>query len=321
MRLVKHRGKFTAVIDGKRYSTGLDAKRENRDAAERKAHEIEQTLNVAFSDTVEDIVTAYLKDKKGVVIDHERLTYAWKALKPHFGKMSPQMITRETCRKYAADRKVAPATVNKELRTLRAALRWHDKFTPATIEMLPSTPPRDRWLTREEFRRLLDAAGSPHVRVFLNLAIATAARKEAILDLRWDKDVVGVGYVDFERGEIDMGRRHNGKKRARVPMTNSVRAVLEEARKAALTPYVVEFGDGRIQNIRKGVQNAVARAGLTDVHIHDLRHTAAVWMCERGVPLEMISAYLGHSDIRVTQQVYARHQPDHLKDAASALEL
>ena len=42
---------------------------------------------------------------------------------------------------------------------------------------------------------------------------------------------------------------------------------------------------------------------------------------EAGVPMEQISAYLGHDDIRVTEKVYARFSPGFLRGAAGALEL
>jgi integrase len=54
---------------------------------------------------------------------------------------------------------------------------------------------------------------------------------------------------------------------------------------------------------------------------HDLRHTAAVWMAADGVSMGKIAQYLGHSDSRITEKVYARFAPEHLRDAASALEL
>jgi integrase len=50
-----------------------------------------------------------------------------------------------------------------------------------------------------------------------------------------------------------------------------------------------------------------------------LRHTAAVWMAEAGIPMAEIAQYLGHSDDRITSRVYARYGPDHLRKAAAAI--
>lgn len=326
MRLTKHRGKWAVRIeDGRKFSTGLDATAENRALAERKASEVVASLiHASEQSTVDEVMRLYLADKKHAVVDPERIENAWKALRPMFADMAPERISRDVCRVYHRKRLgdgVQPGTINKELGVLRAALRHASPQTPAVIELLPAPAPRDRWLSREEFSKLLHAAAkTPHLTLFLHLAIATAARKEAILDLRWNKAAVGPGYVDLEAGIINMGVKHNGKKRAVVPMNRTVAAVLQEAKRCAVTDHVIEYGAARVGNIKNAFGKAVKRAGLIDVTIHDLRHTAAVWMAGAGVPMSKISQYLGHSDTATTERIYARYQPEHLKDAASALE-
>lgn len=44
-------------------------------------------------------------------------------------------------------------------------------------------------------------------------------------------------------------------------------------------------------------------------------------MAEAGVPMSEIASFLGHSDDRITQRVYAKYSPAYLRTAASALEL
>ena len=77
--------------------------------------------------------------------------------------------------------------------------------------------------------------------------------------------------------------------------------------------YAVRQGDWLIMHNYKSVKSisqafarAVKNAGLNDVSPHVLRHTAAMKMRTRGVPIPRISAVLGHSDISVTQKVYAK---------------
>ena len=45
---------------------------------------------------------------------------------------------------------------------------------------------------------------------------------------------------------------------------------------------------------------AVGRAGLTDVRLHDLRHTYASRLVQRGVPLYTVSQLLGHASLKMT---------------------
>ncbi|MEZ5846519.1 MAG: site-specific integrase [Geminicoccaceae bacterium] len=256
---------------------------------------------------------AYLADRKRIVADHERLTNAWKRLHPTFGALRPDQITRELCQQYRAMRKVSDGTILKELGTLRAGIRWFDPTAKAIFEM-PSTPPaRDRFLSQDEARALEAACRQPHVRLFVVLALTTAARKQAIFDLVWDR-------VDFDRGIIRLATGEGRMKgRAAVPLHDKARPLLLEARRAAVSDYVIEVAGKPIRSIRTGFDAACARANLRGVTPHVLRHTAAVWMAEGGTPMSEIAQYLGHSDSRITERVYARYSPDHLRRAAAAI--
>lgn len=131
--------------------------------------------------------------------------------------------------------------------------------------------------------------------------LGTGARVSAILDLTWQR-------VDFDKGLItltDPEKTIQRKRRAVVPMNRMIRAALLEAREGALTDYVIEWGGQRVASIKKGLRTATAKAGLEGVSAHTLRHTAAVWMAEAGVPMSEISQYLGHGDSRVTERIYA----------------
>ncbi len=244
----------------------------------------------------------------------ERLKYVWRCLKPHFGHLRPDQVTRDVCADYRAVRGVADGTIIRELGALRAALRWHDPNTPAVFDFPETPPPRHRHLTREEFARLLEACEQPHIRLFIVLALCTGARKSALLQLTWDR-------VDMARGQIDLGRGEANKGRAVVPLNRSAKEALLEAYKGRLTDYVIEFRGKPLKDVKRGFQTAAKKAGLVDIYPHALRHTAAVWMAEDGVPMSEIAQYLGHSSTRVTEKVYARYSADYLRKAASSLEV
>lgn len=157
------------------------------------------------------------------------------------------------------------------------------------------------------------AAETSHVRLFIILALATAGRMTAILELTWDR-------VEFDRGVVRLGegdRRRKG--RATVPMTDRLRVALEDAVKVRTCDYVIEYGGNPIKKIRKALASAAGAAGLPWVTPHVFRHTAAVWMAEARVPMAEIAQYLGHTDSRITERVYARYSPAFLRGAARAL--
>lgn len=321
MRIVDFRGKWCSVVhvEGKRFRRSLgnlDATPENYPAAQRACADLERAIAQPKSDTIADIVDAYLADTKAITSEYMR--WMWGVLKPHCAGLRPDQIDRAWCRKYAAKRGKAAATIRKEISFLAAAIRWAkgEAGGGAVFELPSPPPPRDRWLTRPEFMRLLDAAQPhPHLVTFLHLALATGARKEAILELTWPQ-------VDFTAGRIFLGNKPGGKARAVVPMTTSLRTVLQaQSQRREDSGYVVEYGGAKVGNIKKAFATASRNAGLDDVTPHDLRHTAAVWMAADGVSMEKIAQYLGHSDHKITERVYARFSPDHLKDAAAALEI
>jgi integrase len=237
-----------------------------------------------------------------------------KPIRKFFGNLHPDQITRELCRSYRKLRKVSNTTVRNELSILRCAILWHDKHCKAVIELPPSDPPKDNYITVPEYKRLVAACRSPHMRLFVTLAWGTAARSGAILDLTWAK-------VDLERGRIDFNiGDHKNKKRTLVPMTRAVREALEEAYKARTSEYVIEFGGKQVKRIVKGFRETAKRADLK-LSPHDLRRSAAICMAESGVTMDEIAQFLGHSNPATTYKVYARFSPDYLRKAASALDV
>lgn len=320
MRVVRHRGKWAARFeDGRRYSTGLPATAEHREAAERKARQIEAETRTPL-ETVADIWAAYMLDHGDKCIASDRLEFAWKALKPHFAHLTPDLITRDICREYIANRRTKrgepakPATTRRELVALNAALRWHNKATPAVLELPRAPVRRDRYLTRHEYERLLTAATTDHIRLFIRLALVTGARTKAVLRLPWLS-------VRFDKRRIWLGHVEGGKGRATVPMTDATMSWLQEAHQRKTCDWVIEWNGGPVQSIKKSFARTADRAGLDDVSPHVLRHTAAVWMAEDGRGMAEIAQYLGHTDSRITERVYARFSPDYLRKAAASLDV
>lgn len=271
--------------------------------------------------TVSDIWGRYCIEKAGIPAV-ARMGHEWKSISLHFGHLHPDQITDSHCKNYIAHRREQgrkDGTILTELNDLSTALKWAVKrkliSSAPHIDKPPKPDPKTRWLTETEISALLRAAHMPHIRLAIELMLSTAGRIGAILELTWDR-------VDLESGSIDLAKTGTGRRkgRAHVAMTRSIRATLQTAQRAALTDHVVEWAGRPVKSIKRGFAKAVADAGLEDVTPHVLRHTAAVHMAKRGVSMAMIAQYLGHSDDRITQRVYARFAPEHMRSAASALD-
>lgn len=280
------------------------------------------------------------------------LRACWASLEPFFGRLAVSAITQDKADKYLKWRaeghplrqrkggltacKAGPSTVRRELGALVAMLRWcadprRKILQPADVPALDlprENPPNDRWLKPEEVKRLRAAArrhSAADGRMsrgerFIWLALETCARRQAILDLTWDR-------VDFETRMIHYaapGRRQTKKRRTSVPISDALKPVLEEmyrqrrAHSDAGEPldlcdqYVLD-NDGKIE---KHLAAIAELAGLDGIHPHLLRHTGATLMARRGVPLWSVCGVLGIT-LATATRVYAHHCPGALAEAVN----
>ncbi len=322
-RITRLRDKFALTFDrdGRRHRYTLNTN--DAREAQRLAPALYAELTRPRGRLVSDLWEAYRLDKAGKSIV-TTMHYTWKAIGPHFGRRDGEDITKAECVAYTQMRRKdgkSDGTIHTELGHLRTVLVWAQKrrlISHAPEIDRPQKPaPKDRHLTKVEAQKVLAAASLPHVKLCIHLMLATAARISAILELTWDR-------VDFKRRLIhliDPEQRHNRKGRATVPINDTLMVALQDARRGAMSDYVVEWGGERVKSVKKSIATAAKLAGVDDVSPHVFRHTAAVWMAEAGIPMMEIAQYLGHSTPSITYRVYARYSPNHLRNAASALEV
>jgi site-specific recombinase XerC len=72
------------------------------------------------------------------------------------------------------------------------------------------------------------------------------------------------------------------------------------------------------KKLQRAFNKACELAQIDNFHFHDLRHTFASYLRQRGVDLHTIQKLLGHKDGRMTQR-YAHLCVDNLRDAVSVL--
>lgn len=322
-RLTRLRGELCVTWDDeagrRRYRLGTSDFNE----ANRRAPGIYAEVTRPKGRTVKDLWESYRLDKAGRSVV-TTMKFTWKALEPHFGSTEGESVTVAQCRAYTKARRDAgkkDGSIHTELGHLRSVLVWAQKNRlidhAPHIERPAKPDPKEGYLTRPEVTALMDAANSPHVRLAILLMISTGARSAAALQLTWDR-------VDFERKMIQLRNpfdRERRKGRATVPINNRLMPALLEARKGALSPYVIEWARGPVLSIKKGIKTAGTAIGRPDASPHMLRHSAAVWLAEDGHSMEEIAQFLGHSNTAMTYRVYARYSPGHLRKLAASLEV
>lgn len=161
---------------------------------------------------------------------------------------------------------------------------------------------RDRRLSINEYEALINAAHrppagpesnrSPWLESVIVIAVETAMRRSEILALTWEQ-------VDLERRfiRLEIGKTKNGEGR-RIPLsTRAVRALQTIPQDKAGSVFPIS-GDA-LESQWKGAR---ARAGLSDLHFHDLRHEAVSRLFERGLnPLE-VAAISGHKTLQMLKR-------------------
>ena len=166
--------------------------------------------------------------------------------------------------------------------------------------------------------------------VFLGCRFGEGARLD-VESVNWMRDSV---TVDRQlKGRATAATKAH-ERRVLSPIPGPLRGPLRVAWERAhdLDPVPLEDGAARLLfrsavgspldgNFRHRVwYPAVAAAGL-DVRprVHDLRHTCASWMLHSGVPLPVVSKWLGHRSVMTTANTYAGMLPSGFERAAEGL--
>jgi integrase len=154
----------------------------------------------------------------------------------------------------------------------------------------------------------LFAACGPYVRAIVEAAIETGCRIGELLSLQWHQ-------VRWNHGDLFLPAKKTKTKRDRwVPMSTRLRAILELRRLDPaghqLPPHAYVFGNAlgygqRVVTVDTAYKAACDRAGIVNLHIHDLRREAGSRWMDAGVPLATIQKWLGHANISQTSTYLA----------------
>jgi integrase len=215
-------------------------------------------------------------------------------------------------------------TVNKHIflvnRLLRTSFEWQvvpeGLRPPRYLQRLPTGDYRQRFLSGDEIRRLLNACEQvdhPFLGLFIKFLLLTGARKGEARTARWQD-------VDLSTAVWRVPRSKNGRSR-RIMLSTAALAVLEQTKETAwrlglaIDPDSFVFTNPRTKtrydSFHRAYYKARSRAHLLDVRIHDLRHTYASILINNGVSLYEVQELLGHSSAAMTQR-YAHLLPNRL---------
>lgn len=217
--------------------------------------------------------------------------------------------------------KPGPTQANKVLAILSKLFSWAEKNGLRPVGPNPcrhleknEETKRERFLSPQELARLGNAlAGEPRIYVVaaIRLLLFTGARLNEILSARWD-------WVNFERGTIRLPDSKTGAKT--LYLNSPALTVLSALPRVANNPFLIvgENVGAHLVNLQKPWRTIREAAGITDVRLHDLRHTFASVGVAGGGSLPMVGALLGHSQPATTDR-YAHLASDPLRAQSDAI--
>lgn len=173
---------------------------------------------------------------------------------------------------------------------------------------------RGRWLNDAELADLWDVLETYHNQSVANairLLILTGSRKNEVLSAEWIQ-------FDLEKG-VWLKPAHTTKqnKMEHLPLSSQVLTLLKKMREEDTTKYLFpgKVRGEPLQDIKKAWKTISAKAGLTNVRLHDLRHTHASHLVSSGLSLSIVGKLLGHTQASTTQR-YAHLADEPLRQAA-----
>jgi len=240
---------------------------------------------------------------------------------------------------------LSPKSVLYHHRLLKQALKYgcqqgYIGRNPADL-VKPPKPRRKlmRTLTQSEVADLLIAAQDNHYYPVIYTAVSSGLRQGEILGLRWrDIDIasrsISVNRCLYKRrGICQFLEPKTPHSRRRVAMTPKLAEFLGEYRlererlfhelgeTIALDDLVFGTIEGKPLDpgvVSHNFARIAKRAGLENVRFHDLRHTFASLMLQRGAKPKVISEALGHASVAFTLDTYS-HIIEGMQEEAMAL--
>jgi integrase len=267
-----------------------------------------------------------------------------KVLKEYFGDLpvkaleEPAVINRFKIESEYA-RKVEISTLHRVLAILRAAIRWGQAQTPPLIDKSPfhrfgvrlnqkAETVRDRRISREEEKRLLDAAIAMntwehrwvgplmHDRIVGALELCCRLGEMLLIQNKrvdWDTHTIGIpGHTtkDSENRRIPFdpeGRlaavlRRRGKLAPNASVFGTENGECLGSFKTAWESLLLIANGHDTKRTKPGARVDRAKLQQIDLHWHDLRHEGACRLHADGVDIRIIQLMLGHASVQQTQR-------------------
>jgi len=264
----------------------------------------------------ERYLSEHVEKRNGTRTAKEFRRLVERHIKPALDTLKVDSVTRQDIAKLHASMSATPRQANHALSVLskmfNLAEMWGlrpDNTNPCRlIERYPETI-RERFLTDEELARLGGALAefesqkriSQERAAAIRLLALTGCRLSEILGLTWAE-------VDLENSLLHLNRSKTGPRI--VVLGAPAKSLIEGLVQRVVTPWVLydkESGSPVSVYMMENTWRSVRRrADLSDVRLHDLRHTVGTFAGQTGANAFLVRDKLGHKTLAMTDRYVGR---------------
>lgn len=277
-----------------------------KEALKGKLILLEKQEKILLKELIEEYLAWSKETKAKATYDKEK--WIFQRFLETVGNKPVRLITVRDCETYLVTQKQLGRKedgINIDYRHLKAlfnkAKEWgYIKENPWTrVKPLKGVKTPPKFLSVDEMKRVLEylEAKDPLFAKYVKFCLETGCRRNEALYLTWND-------VNFKTKQILI--KGKGNKIRIIPISKDLSALLKSIPKQGSRLFF-----WAPDTVSHKWNKAMKALGLR-YRFHDIRHTTASWLAMKGIPLQMIQALLGHSDIRITQ-IYAHLRPDVLE--------
>jgi len=249
---------------------------------------------------------------------------------PKLGRLKVLAVSYSDIERLHQSMQAKPYSANRVLALLHKmfslAIKWQwcDKNPVKGIQRFPEAK-RERYLSPAELEKLVDTlneypkfttlAGESRTDArkqqsanIIKLLLLTGARKSEVLLSTWD-------MFDLKAGVWIKPSSHTKQKKIhRVPLSEPAIDLLTTIKNDSRYVFPGTSPDTPQLDVKGAWREISKKAGISDVRLHDLRHTYASLLVSKGLSLPIIGQLLGHTQPGTTAR-YAHLYDDALREA------
>ena len=271
-------------------------------------------------DTLDDMFQKFMAEKKthlshNTYDEYQRM---WdKDLKKVFGSKKVSQITADSIRRFHKKYATKPYYANRCVMLIRTMFNLfindgtYKGVNPTKGIKFNKEEPRVRYLEHSEIERFFEALNESGDSVSKNAIIMmlyTGARKGNVYRMKWDE-------IDMDAKIWKIPRTKTSKNET-IPLADSAIELLKYIQSSYADEIYVfpseTSASGHIEDVKSVWNTLKNKAQISNIRLHDLRHTLATYMVAQGANPFMVQRALTHKSIKSTQ-VYVNLGVEHLR--------